>query len=167
MLKVKGKMTKRKIAIVGGGITGSAACRRLSKCPNIIIDLFDQGRRGVGGRTSSRRYDINESATLRFDHGCQFFRADTDRFKKLVHEWIDKGYVSEWNGDFRSSIKQDHEFFGLPSTPPFYVAVDGPLRAGDGRNQGAGSAVTGHLCSRCTARPVVILAPSELVASSF
>lgn len=122
-------MIKRKIAIVGGGITGAAACRRLSKCPNIKIDLFDQGRHGVGGRTSSRRYDIrhgdDESATLRFDHGCQFFRADTDRFKKLVHEWIDKGYVSEWNGDFRSSITQEHEFFGLPSTPPFYVAVDG------------------------------------------
>lgn len=109
-----------RIAIIGGGITGSAACRRLSKCPGLTIHLFDQGR-GVGGRTSSRRHG-NE---IRFDHGCQFFRADTDRFQTLVNEWIDKGYVSEWNGDFRSSIKKEHEFFGLPSTPPFYVPVDG------------------------------------------
>ena len=110
-------------------MTGAAASRCLSKCSNIQIDIFDQGRRGVGGRTSSRRYDIrdgnDEAATVRFDHGCQFFRADTERFKKLVYGWIEKGYVSEWNGDFRSSIKQEHEFFGLPSTPPFYVAVDG------------------------------------------
>ena len=120
---------KRKIAIIGGGITGASACRRLSKCPDLQVHIFDQGRRGVGGRTSSRRYDIRDgneaSSTLRFDHGCQFFRADTDRFKKLVHEWIEKGYVSEWNGDFRSSTTQEHEFFGLPSTPPFYVANDG------------------------------------------
>jgi predicted NAD/FAD-dependent oxidoreductase len=122
-------ITKRKVAIVGGGMTGAVTCRRLSKCPDIHIDLFDQGRRGVGGRTSSRRYNIRdgngEAATVRFDHGCQFFRADTDRFKKLVHEWIEKGHVSEWKGDFRSSTKQEHEFFGLPSTPPFYVAIDG------------------------------------------
>ena len=117
---------KRKVAIIGGGITGSAACRRLSKCPDLHIHIFDQGRRGVSGRTSSRKYDVrdgnDEAATLRFDHGCQFFRADTDRFKKIVNEWIEKDYVSEWNGDFRSSIKQEHEFFGLPSTPPFYVS---------------------------------------------
>mmetsp|Transcript_24428 Transcript_24428/g.37009 ORF Transcript_24428/g.37009 Transcript_24428/m.37009 type:complete len:443 (-) Transcript_24428:42-1370(-) len=117
---------KRKVAIIGGGITGSAACSRLSKCPDLDINIFDQGRRGVGGRTSSRKYGVRDGgdrvATIRFDHGCQFFRADTDRFKKIVNEWIEKDYVSEWNGDFRSSIKQEHEFFGLPSTPPFYVS---------------------------------------------
>ncbi|KAL7541373.1 hypothetical protein ACHAWF_006918, partial [Thalassiosira exigua] len=115
----------KRIAVVGGGITGSAACRRLSKCPGLTIHIFDQGRRGVGGRTSSRCEGSDEAATVRFDHGCQFFRADTDRFKTLVKEWTEKGYVSEWSGDFRSSIKQEHEFFGLPSTPPFYVAVGG------------------------------------------
>ncbi|EJK59040.1 hypothetical protein THAOC_20791 [Thalassiosira oceanica] len=142
---------KKRVAIVGGGITGACAARRLKAGAGTAIEvhLFDQGRRGVGGRTSSRSYQqrdgayqsstgkecyvgaacTSHSTKLRFDHGCQFFRADTPEFKRLAKEWIDKKYVAEWKGDFRSSGSatedRHREFFGLPSSPPFYVAVDG------------------------------------------
>ncbi|EJK74473.1 hypothetical protein THAOC_03845, partial [Thalassiosira oceanica] len=145
---------KKRVAIVGGGITGACAARRLAATAGagtaIEVHLFDQGRRGVGGRTSSRTYQQRDGAyqpstsedcdndaasgsshppKLRFDHGCQFFRADTPEFKRLAEEWIDKKYVAEWKGDFRSSGSatedRHREFFGLPSSPPFYVAADG------------------------------------------
>ena len=83
---------------------------------------------------------------LRWDHGCQFFRADTPRFQCIVREWLDKGYARVWNGNFTSmrcndhhhreeddeegtggdrSSKEEYEFFGLPSHPPFYVGSNG------------------------------------------
>ena len=127
------------VAIIGGGITGSCAARsflqhsKRAECKvNVTIDLFDQGRRGVGGRSSDRAGCSTEgrdplSVDMRWDHGCQFFRADTDRFQSLVHELIVEGIVKEWTGDFRSTSKksESHDFFGLPSSPPFYVGANG------------------------------------------
>ncbi len=127
------------VAIIGGGITGSCAARsflqdsKRAECKvNVKIDLFDQGRRGVGGRSSDRAGYSNEgrdplSVNMRWDHGCQFFRADTDRFKSVVNELIVEGIVKEWTGDFRSTFKrsESNDFFGFPSSPPFYVGTDG------------------------------------------
>jgi predicted NAD/FAD-dependent oxidoreductase len=141
------------IAIVGGGITGTCAARTLllhnqqgsSDNIRLKVHLFDQGQRGVGGRSSHRRVDgvdgdndINN--TMHWDHGCQFFRCDTNstcgdgRFKTLVDELIAKKVVAEWKGTFTSSTGSDNnnnnnhnnrDFFGLPSQPPFYVGVGG------------------------------------------
>jgi len=37
---------------------------------------------------------------LRFDHGCQFFRADTPLFGGMVKNWLEKGWIREWKGPF-------------------------------------------------------------------
>ena len=92
------------------------------------IDIFDQGRNGIGGRASHRRvhgaYEGDAAVDgLRFDHGCQFFRADTTRFRKCVTHWQEQGFVREWHGSFRSINGGD--FFGLPTKPPFFTAVGG------------------------------------------
>jgi len=124
------------IAIIGGGITGATAAQALAhqhnNCKNnnkLTIHVFDQGRRGVGGRTSSRISTTSDGTNqqLKFDHGCQFFRADTPQFQNILKTWIQQDYVREWKGNFQSSngMSTDREFFGLPSTPPFYVAVNG------------------------------------------
>ena len=132
-----------KVAIVGGGITGACAASTLlrprrdgtSHAHNIQVDLFDQGRRGPGGRASHRRTEHSTSSnktasTLRFDHGCQFFRADTPRFQVHVSEWMERGFVKKWDGTFAADT-EDHDdsadrgFFGMPSSPPFYVGSDG------------------------------------------
>jgi len=58
----------------------------------------------------------------------QFFRADTDKFRDVVSEWMDLGIVSEWQGNFATddtAANAANEFFGLPSEPPFYVGNDG------------------------------------------
>ena len=85
--------TTRRVAIVGGGITAACVASRLSQlAPSVSITLFDQGRRGPGGRASHRAVEADSGkvlpddppippAALEFDHGCQFFRADTDKMK--------------------------------------------------------------------------------------
>jgi predicted NAD/FAD-dependent oxidoreductase len=117
----------KSIAIIGGGITGATAVQTLSKHEHVTIHLFDQGRRGVGGRTSSRSVETINSQTLRWDHGCQFFRADIPQFQEILRDWMSKGFVTEWKGNFVASetLSTDKEFFGLPSTPPFYVGHNG------------------------------------------
>ena len=87
-----------RVAVVGGGITGSVAASELSKTSenNVEVVLFDQGRRGPGGRAShrsviKRKADIDfkenksceneefivlpddciEKSTFQFDHGCK------------------------------------------------------------------------------------------------
>ncbi len=87
------------IAIIGGGIAGTTALHVLStQFPGLRATLFDQGQRGVGGRTSHRRVDhsgsiVNDETLLSpmdahlydsFDHGCQFFFATTSRFQVLL-----------------------------------------------------------------------------------
>jgi len=131
------KTTTVSIAIIGGGITGATAAQTLAKQhaissnnkSNLIIHVFDQGRRGVGGRTSSRTSTTSDGTQqqLKFDHGCQFFRADTPQFQNILKYWIHQDYVREWKGNFQSSngMSSDREFFGMPSIPPFYVAVNG------------------------------------------
>lgn len=166
------------IAIIGGGITGASAAQHLINSQvgiedsemNVNVHLFDQGRRGVGGRSSHRHVHASELSTpsslpsssssgldsndisttknrgaqMGWDHGCQFFRADTERFRSIVEDWIATGLVKEWKGKFTSSGSGNgiHEcnsnsnsnindndskfdFFGMPSKPPFYVGANG------------------------------------------
>ena len=86
-----------KVAVVGGGITGSVVASELSRtCENDVeVVLFDQGRRGPGGRASHRsvikkKSDVGlkqntseneefvvlpdddiQKSTFQFDHGCK------------------------------------------------------------------------------------------------
>lgn len=65
------KTNSPRVAIVGGGITGATACSTLLARfgGDVHIEVFDQGRSGVGGRSSHRNRE--DSQTLRWDHGCQ------------------------------------------------------------------------------------------------
>ena len=57
------------VAILGAGMAGAAAARRLAEA-GLDVRVFDKGR-GIGGRMATRRTE----AGARFDHGAQFFRA--------------------------------------------------------------------------------------------
>jgi renalase len=128
------------VAVVGGGITGASVASTLaSLAPNVIkVDLFDQGRSGVGGRTSHR---VVSPQAMQWDHGCQFFRADTPRFQAMVQDWIKRGIAAEWTGDFRSD-SPGADFFGLPTQPPFYVGVGGMRSIPEQLLKQAGTSVT-------------------------
>lgn len=131
-------MAKRKaqIAIVGGGVAGSVAASELCRLlPTASIALFDQGR-GLGGRTSHRRVRADNETVVspdedgadlyKFDHGCQFFRADTAEFYRCVlKRWVDEGVAAEWRGRFVST-HPSADFFGVPvDKRPIYCGVGG------------------------------------------
>jgi predicted NAD/FAD-dependent oxidoreductase len=75
------KTAALRIAVIGGGITGAVAASRIAdSLSNVSIELFDQGRRGPGGRASHRRVQDGNvlpddlpasSCCVEFDHGCQ------------------------------------------------------------------------------------------------
>ena len=80
------------IAIVGTGIAGLAAARRLRES-GFVCTLFDKSR-GLGGRMATRRVD-----DLHFDHGAQFFTARSARFSALVAQWCAAGQAAPWFDD--------------------------------------------------------------------
>ncbi|TGD95146.1 NAD(P)/FAD-dependent oxidoreductase [Methylobacterium nonmethylotrophicum] len=84
------------IAIIGAGIAGAAAARRLHAAGRRVV-VLDKGR-GPGGRMATRR----GPGALRFDHGAQYFTARDPRFAAQVAEWAARGVAAPWGGPGRS-----------------------------------------------------------------
>ena len=82
-----------KAAVIGAGLAGAAAARRLQAAGAETV-LFDKGR-GPGGRLSSRRAET-PLGEVRFDHGAQFVTAATPGFQALLSSARDAGAVESW-----------------------------------------------------------------------
>jgi hypothetical protein len=63
-----------RVAIVGGGVGGSAAVRSISKRfgTRVAVSLFEMGR-GLGGRAATRK--SRDDARIMVSHGCPAFEA--------------------------------------------------------------------------------------------
>mmetsp|Transcript_105054 Transcript_105054/g.201647 ORF Transcript_105054/g.201647 Transcript_105054/m.201647 type:complete len:477 (-) Transcript_105054:54-1484(-) len=128
------------VAIIGGGVSGAVCAKELSRlgAGRLTVTVFDQGRQ-LGGRAAHRRvqedgeYVSSASvAPFAFDHGCQFFRADSPRFREeLLREWLDRKWAAEWKGKFGTLQNSSDvsvtkaSFFGFPHQPPYYCGVGG------------------------------------------
>ena len=119
-----------------GGVGGRASSRTASPPPGDRRDggANDDAGGGDGAATEAAAAAAKETTTAKmmWDHGCQFFRADTPEFRDMVEDWASRGLVEEWRGDFASfppNMPPGSEFFGLPSTPPFYVASRGGMQS--------------------------------------
>ena len=99
------------IGIVGAGLAGLSAARRLHEAGHDVV-LVDKGR-GPGGRMATRRI-----AGATFDHGAQFFTVREPQFAALVDEWMAAGLVREWCRGFGDP----------PDGHPRYI-VDGGMNA--------------------------------------
>ncbi|MGB6230492.1 MAG: FAD-dependent oxidoreductase [Litorimonas sp.] len=75
-----------KIAIIGAGMAGLTAARRLADTHEVV--LFDKSR-GVGGRMSTRYAGAYE-----FDHGAQYFTATDPDFQAMIEGMED---AARWN----------------------------------------------------------------------
>ncbi len=104
-----------RVVIVGAGICGLAAARRIVAAHGddgvdvrADVTIVDKGR-SVGGRLATRRIG---TATL--DHGAQFFTVRTPAFQRQVDDWVERGLVSIWARGF-----------GADDGHPRYVATAG------------------------------------------
>lgn len=85
---------QRSVAILGAGMAGAAAARRLAEA-GLRVQVFDKGR-GVGGRMATRR-----SGAAQFDHGAQFMRAHGHAFAIRLEDWVRRGVAAPWAGSGR------------------------------------------------------------------
>ena len=88
----------KKIAIIGAGLAGLTVANKLKEHAQITI--FEKSR-GVGGRVATRR-----APPFAFDHGAQFFKADTEQFKNFIKPMLAKGIIQRWDAKF---VEFDHD----------------------------------------------------------
>ncbi|MEW4447572.1 FAD-dependent oxidoreductase [Qipengyuania sp. JC766] len=100
----------RKTAIIGAGMAGLTCARALHDAGRSVV-LFDKGR-GPGGRMASRRVETDKGM-LRFDHGAQFFTAESPEFAEQVRHWTQGGAAARW--DAASDAADDDLYVGTPA----------------------------------------------------
>jgi hypothetical protein len=80
----------RSTVVVGAGLAGLAAARRLAGA-GCRVTVLDKGR-GPGGRTSCR-----VRSGFQYDHGAQYFTVRTARFRATVDAWRRSAVVAPWS----------------------------------------------------------------------
>ncbi|MDB5795233.1 MAG: FAD-dependent oxidoreductase [Noviherbaspirillum sp.] len=79
------------IAIIGAGMAGLSCARQL-QLQGHHVSVYERAGES-GGRMATRHTELGG-----FDHGAQYFTADSDRFKKAIAAWERAGWVSPWTG---------------------------------------------------------------------
>lgn len=77
-----------KIAIIGAGLAGLTLANRLAARHDVVVL---EKARGPGGRMSTRR-----ASPFAFDHGAQYFTAESPQFQAFVQDMRNRGLVEEW-----------------------------------------------------------------------
>lgn len=106
------------VAVLGSGITGSTAARKLAE-KGIKVTVFGAGH-GIGGRTSTRI--TRDEYRYQFDHGAQYIGTPkTEDFRETLQNWESNGWVKEWTGKFMTASadgfveeKGKERFVGFP-----------------------------------------------------
>ena len=80
-----------KIAIIGAGLSGLTLASRLSGVHDVVVL---EKARGPGGRMSTRR-----AAPYAFDHGAQYFTAETECFQSFLSNLEGLGLIAKWPRD--------------------------------------------------------------------
>lgn len=87
----RSRYSRPDIAIVGGGVAGLACARTLVES-GFPVAVYVKGRR-PGGRVSTRRAE-----GFVFDHGAQYFTAETDPFRAAIDTARKCGAIAPWGG---------------------------------------------------------------------
>ena len=93
-----------KVVVVGAGLSGLVAARRLAADHEVVV--LDKGR-SVGGRLATRRIG---AAVL--DHGAQFFTVRGDAFRAQVDDWLERGLAHVWCHGFSADGDGHPRFVG-------------------------------------------------------
>jgi predicted NAD/FAD-dependent oxidoreductase len=94
--------SRARVAIIGAGVAGLSCAAAIAKAvegDGPFVELFDQGSRGRGGRASSSRPTTHDPPLV-FDHGCQFFTAESEAFRETCLALERAGHIARWEGRF-------------------------------------------------------------------
>lgn len=97
------------VAVIGAGLSGLSCARELVKAGHEVV-VFEKSR-GVGGRAPTRWIDRESDPPLGFDHGTQYFHAESALFKSTVLEAQKAGAVAPWVGrvvDLAYGVATEH-----------------------------------------------------------
>ena len=113
-----------RIAIIGAGLSGLTLATRLATEHEIIV--FEKAR-GPGGRMSTRRAD-----PYAFDHGAQYFTAETEAFQRFLKPFLSNGTVAEWNTAIElkqgARLSGKTRYVGVPGMNALCKALAAPLQ---------------------------------------
>lgn len=104
------------IAVIGAGLAGISAARRLVSAGH-QVEIFEKSR-GLGGRLATRRGPYWAS-----DHGAQYFTIRDDRFHEAVAPLMADGTVQAWEP--RLVAIEGREISSKATDEPRYVATPG------------------------------------------
>ncbi len=104
----------QRIAVVGAGIAGLTAARKLAKA-GAKVTVFEKSR-GVGGRLATRRV---EDAGI--DHGAQYVTAREPAFKAFAARAKAEGSLAAWTP--RGKDGDDEWLVGMPRMSSFVAAL--------------------------------------------
>lgn len=107
---------KRKIAVIGAGVSGLSLAYALRAVPQLHIDVFEKSR-GVSGRSATRRHEPNHQ----FDFGANYIQIDrTHELGKLLLQSPNckkfEGVIQAFNSDSsllpidEERVKKDEKF---------------------------------------------------------
>jgi renalase len=103
------------IAVIGAGLAGVTCARRLQSQGHSVF-VYEKGS-AAGGRMSTRETELGG-----FDHGAQYFTADSERFKGQIAHWRREGRIDSWksklvtldNGTASMAGLSKQRFVGVP-----------------------------------------------------
>ncbi|WP_404407105.1 NAD(P)/FAD-dependent oxidoreductase [Jeotgalibacillus malaysiensis] len=81
-----------KIGVIGGGMSGLIAARKLQS-EGHEVEVIEKSR-SVGGRMATRRIEEGQA-----DHGAVYFTVRDKAFDHEVQQWISAGVVKKWFAD--------------------------------------------------------------------
>jgi len=81
---------KQTVATIGAGVAGSI-CANLLKAQGFDPIIIEKSK-GVGGRLATCRADT----AMSFDHGVQFFTAQSGEFQLLLEKSLSAGAIGSW-----------------------------------------------------------------------
>ncbi|HUG62884.1 MAG TPA: FAD-dependent oxidoreductase [Methylomirabilota bacterium] len=103
-----------KVAVVGAGIAGLTAARKLAKA-GAGVTVFEKSR-GVGGRLATRRVDA-----AGVDHGAQYVTAREPAFKAFAARAKAEGSLAAWSP--RGKDGDEEWLVGMPRMSSFVAAL--------------------------------------------
>lgn len=123
-----------RVAVVGAGLSGLVAARRLKSLADVTV--FEKSR-GPGGRMATRY-----AGEFEFDHGTQYFTARSEAFRAFLRPLIDSGDVTEWRAEVAEFDRSGIIARLAPGHGgPRYVGVPGMNRIGKALSTGLNVAV--------------------------